>query len=906
MLKHLCLIACLTVATVAAVAYGDAPTNTVIFTTDLVDKEVGVDDVLAVRETIPIWVVGIGASHPTNLTLYLQNDTTQTVALISGFTAPAGTTDIAAATLDLNTEELVAEFEGKRALYHKTFDIGIWDSVLERLLVNDRVYIQNNPYEDGMPEPTPVTNQYLTAVSTAALIASELADYYNKTETDTLLDEKLSLDGSDTMAGSLKMGTNAITQAQYVEFSTRDEIEPWTPNRLLGLKYSYWNGMDWDSYLVPKDADTDGKLYGRKNGGWEEVVGGAEAETQTLQDVVTQGGAVTSGVVTIDAANARTNTYGGALTVLGARVKANRGTASGTYSFASGVDTVASGSASVASGERSTASGQQSQAHGYYAQATNDQSWVWQGLTSGYYGSKGMGSFCINPYNGTSGFYIGSYSLASLLAACVPNARTVTINGDTQTLSSNLVWTISTGGAHEVAEYHVTPSTNAATAGSNLATTYAAAEAASPTASNRAVVICSPGVYEMASTLAWDTEYVDLVSLTSERDVFLTGSNVQFTADHIHISGIDVTGSDQGYLYMGDAKTNQVWRNVKGGDWTYDPAWWFGKEFAGSLYDSAIGDDFGRSGTVSGTVSDNTIGDDFGLFGTVSGTVSDNIIGDDFGHGGTVSGTVSDNTIGDSFGGYGMISGTILRNSFTGSYEPPTGAGKYIDCIDSSGELFSDSAVHDYRLADIRVANATEADQPAAYGQLDEMAFEDWPASDGEEYVAKNGAWAVKTDSDATDHTALSNLAITSSGHTGTATRLWGADGSGAASEIDYSGWDTDASDDVSLGTVTNIVTAAIAIQQTPIELTSATTVTVSETSGPLYRLDLATNATIVTSGVDTNKTAGWRLDVRLNAYTLTLSTNHFVDNLGTITATNSYFSIFGNRPYRATITEAW
>jgi hypothetical protein len=260
-----------------------------------------------------------------------------------------------------------------------------------------------------------------------------------------------------------------------------------------------------------------------------------------------------------------------------------------------------------------------------------------------------------------------------------------------------------------IAEHYVTPSTNAATAGSNLAATYALAEASAPTASDRAVVICSPGVYEMSATLAWDTEYVDLVSLTSERDVFLTGSNVQFTADHIRISGIDVTGTDEGFLYMGDAKTNQVWRNVKGGDWPFD--WWDGKEFAGEMYDSEVGDYFGLDGTVSGTVSDNTIGDYFGDCGTVSGTVSDNTIGDNFGWSGTVSGTVSDNTIGgrfgmlgaisgtvsdntigDGFGKHGTVTGTSLRNTFTGSYTAPTGAGVYIDCIDSSGRVFSAGA----------------------------------------------------------------------------------------------------------------------------------------------------------------------------------------------------------------------
>jgi hypothetical protein len=327
-----------------------------------------------------------------------------------------------------------------------------------------------------------------------------------------------------------------------------------------------------------------------------------------------------------------------------------------------------------------------------------------------------------------------------------------------------------------IAEHYVTPSTNAATAGSNLAATYALAEASAPTASDRAVVICSPGVYEMSATLAWDTEYVDLVSLTSERDVFLTGSNVQFTADHIRISGIDVTGTDEGFLYMGDAKTNQVWRNVKGGDWPFD--WWDGKEFAGEMYDSEVGDYFGLDGTVSGTVSDNTIGDYFGDCGTVSGTVSDNTIGDNFGWSGTVSGTVSDNTIGgrfgmlgaisgtvsdntigDGFGKHGTVTGTSLRNTFTGSYTAPTGAGVYIDCIDSSGRVFSAGATWIFNGTTVSNIQTTLTDSDsalptggavsdalaAATNALGDLALEDWPASDGQEYVAKNGAWAVST-----------------------------------------------------------------------------------------------------------------------------------------------------------------
>jgi len=65
----------------------------------------------------------------------------------------------------------------------------------------------------------------------------------------------------------------------------------------------------------------------------------------------------------------------------------------------------------------------------------------------------------------------------------------------------------------------------------------------------------------------------------------------------------------------------------------------------------------------------------------------------------------------------------------------------------------------------------------AVSNALGELAFEDWPATDGQEYVAKDGAWAVATGGggDGTyDHAGLSNLTWTASGHTGTAGWLAG------------------------------------------------------------------------------------------------------------------------------------
>jgi hypothetical protein len=118
--------------------------------------------------------------------------------------------------------------------------------------------------------------------------------------------------------------------------------------------------------------------------------------------VVNAGGAVTSGVVTIDSANARTNTYGGALGIGPNRWQANAGAASGSGSWANGG--VASGDYSwagvnsVASGDRSwangggAASGARSWAMGQSAIASNDNSFAWNDQYSHGDGSFNIGA----------------------------------------------------------------------------------------------------------------------------------------------------------------------------------------------------------------------------------------------------------------------------------------------------------------------------------------------------------------------------------------------------------------------------------------------------------------------------------------------------------------------------------
>jgi len=145
--------------------------------------------------------------------------------------------------------------------------------------------------------------------------------------------------------------------------------------------------------------------------------------TPTLQQVVNAGGTVTSGVVTIDAANVQTNTYGGALGIGPVCWQAGGATASGNGSWAnygataSGVGSWANYGA-TASGPGSwanygaTASGVGSWAN--YGTASGVGSWANYGTASGngswanYYGTaSGVGSWA-NYYGTASG--VGSWA----------------------------------------------------------------------------------------------------------------------------------------------------------------------------------------------------------------------------------------------------------------------------------------------------------------------------------------------------------------------------------------------------------------------------------------------------------------------------------------------------------------
>lgn len=132
--------------------------NTWQLVVDVGAKRVTITNTVAVRESVPVQLVHLGGTTASNLIMQLQLRDGTLMAQAAGFTA--GTNDNATGSISLNTLPLVAFFTNLTAQSVRAFNCVIVDTNLSRLLVNDVVGIQNNPYVPGMPDPTPVEQAY--------------------------------------------------------------------------------------------------------------------------------------------------------------------------------------------------------------------------------------------------------------------------------------------------------------------------------------------------------------------------------------------------------------------------------------------------------------------------------------------------------------------------------------------------------------------------------------------------------------------------------------------------------------------------------------------------------------------------------------------------------------------------
>lgn len=125
---------------------------------DLSTKNVEATNRIAIRETVPVRLVNTDIHAAGNLVLRISADT-QTMAIATAFATESP--GVAAGLLDLNTQEFVDYFEGAAPQARRVFTLAVWDTLLNRLLVNAQIQVQNNPYQDGMPGPSPIGVSYL-------------------------------------------------------------------------------------------------------------------------------------------------------------------------------------------------------------------------------------------------------------------------------------------------------------------------------------------------------------------------------------------------------------------------------------------------------------------------------------------------------------------------------------------------------------------------------------------------------------------------------------------------------------------------------------------------------------------------------------------------------------------------
>ena len=270
------------------------------------------------------------------------------------------------------------------------------------------------------------------------------------------------------------------------------------------------------------------------------------------------------------------------------------------------------------------------------------------------------------------------------------------------------------GSANVVVQTTDDPAANAAM----LRAAYTAAKLLTPNggalaANNRAVVLVSPGAYDLgASTFTLDADYVDLEGLSTAREdqrIFRNGQVFKQTASDVRIENLlfHYTGTFTSvYAYYPDATwvaTGEGEGEGEGTEHTGSPPATVIRncefrvndtscksmrhivEYAGTYADCLGGGLYafgGPNGTASGTFN-NCTGGDSAFGGTASGTFN-NCTGGDSAFGGTASGTFN-NCIGGeyAFGGrYGTASGTfnicIGGDSAFGGFG--TASGTFTNC----------------------------------------------------------------------------------------------------------------------------------------------------------------------------------------------------------------------------------
>src|SRR3990167_9742989 len=130
-----------------------ARTTTLTGVITLATKKIVLTEQIAIREQVTISFTGYGAAGAADLILAIVHEGAL-MALLQPMVAGTG---IVTGGLDLNTEEIVDVFDGMAANAKVKMSCVVWDVTNECTLVNDWIWIQNNPYDTSMDDPTPVS-----------------------------------------------------------------------------------------------------------------------------------------------------------------------------------------------------------------------------------------------------------------------------------------------------------------------------------------------------------------------------------------------------------------------------------------------------------------------------------------------------------------------------------------------------------------------------------------------------------------------------------------------------------------------------------------------------------------------------------------------------------------------------
>lgn len=201
-------------------------------------------------------------------------------------------------------------------------------------------------------------------------------------------------------------------------------------------------------------------------------------------------------------------------------------------------------------------------------------------------------------------------------------------------------------------EANGTPTQN----GSSLSASYVQAKDSSPSATNRIAIIAGPGKYTFASDFTLDTQYIDVVSLTGECDVLVTGSGtISVTANDVYVRGIDV---DVKNFTITDSLPLLKIKNCKGGDYSF-----------GGNIPPVAGNPASPGYTIASTFIDCVGGDySFAGLGSAYGSFT-GCVGGNFSFGSYCDGTFINCTAGDySFAYDADIEGGKLQNCTAGDY----------------------------------------------------------------------------------------------------------------------------------------------------------------------------------------------------------------------------------------------